>query len=98
MVYLSMMPLVGSGTIQEAVSVSGEPSTINSMKFLGAEGTTESDTISYTRRLVNITHYQPSSVVLATEVSEGPPTPPLVVADTEHSYTVKGSKFPFRVI
>jgi hypothetical protein len=94
MVYLAMMPLVGSGAIQEAMSVSGVSSTINSTKFLGAEGTTESDTISYTQRPINTTRYQPSSIVLATEVSEDPPTPPLVAADTEHSYTVKGSKFP----
>jgi hypothetical protein len=49
MVYLAMMPLVGSGAIQEAMSVLEEPSTIISKKFLGAEGTAESDTVSYTK-------------------------------------------------
>jgi hypothetical protein len=39
MVYLAMMPLVGSGAIQEAMSVFGEFSTNSSMKFLGADGT-----------------------------------------------------------
>jgi hypothetical protein len=34
-----MMPLVGSGALQEAMSVSGDFSTISSMKFLGADGT-----------------------------------------------------------
>ena len=41
------MPFVGSGIIHDAKSVVGDPGTIDSVKFLGADGTIKHDICSY---------------------------------------------------
>ena len=85
-----MMPLAGSGVIHEAESVFGDPSTVLRLNNLGAEGTRKYDMKELL--FIRIDSLSPSSAVLFISVLEGSPAPPLVVANTEHLYSVYGNK------